>query len=128
MEYIVKLIAVCVVSVCVSLLLKKNQPELSFILGTCTAMFCLFCVVDLYRQISYRLEQWESLIALSGEYFIPLMKCLGISIVSQFGVNLCKDAGQAAVASILELCGNVAAMCCVLPLIDHLFTLIEEIL
>lgn len=128
MEYIIKLIAVCVVSVCVSLLLKKSQPELSFVLGTCTALFCFFCAFDLYRQISDRIEQWEGLIALPGEYFIPLMKCLVISIVSQFGVNLCKDAGQAAVASILELSGNVAAMCCILPLIDHLFTLIEEII
>lgn len=128
MEYIIKLIAVCVVSVCVTLLLKKNQPELSFILGTCTGIFVLYCMVDLYQQISVHLEQWERLIALSGEYFIPLMKCLGISIVSQFGVNLCKDAGQVAAASGIELCGNMAAICCVLPLIDHLFALIEEIL
>ena len=110
------------------MLLKKNQPELSFVLGTCTALFSLFCVTDLYQQVSARIYQWQSVVVLSGEYFLPLMKCLGISIVSHFGVNLCKDAGQAAVASGLELCGNMAAMCCVLPLIDHLFTLIKEIL
>ena len=128
MEYIAKLIAVSVISVCVSLLLKKNQPELSFIIGTCTAIFTLFCMFDIYQQISQRLEQWECLIALSGEYFVPLMKCLGISVVTQFGMNLCKDAGQAAVASGLEICGNMAALSCILPLIDHLFSLIEGIL
>ena len=128
MEYIAKLIAVSVISVCVSLLLKKNQPELSFIIGTCTAIFTLFCMIDIYQQISQRLEQWERLIALSGEYFVPLMKCLGISVVTQFGMNLCKDAGQAAVASGVEICGNMAALCCILPLIDHLFSLVEGIL
>lgn len=128
MEQLLRLTVICIISVGVSLLIKKNQPEFSFILGTCTAIFSLYCVFKLYQQLDQYFMRWKSLISVSTDYFIPLLKCFGISVISQFGVNLCKDAGHSAVACGLELCGNLAAVCCVLPLINHLFSLIEDLL
>lgn len=125
MEVVLQLTSICIVSVCFSLLLKKNQPEVAFLLGTCTVLFLLFRIGEIYRQMMQYIEQWKSLIILSDEYFKPLLKCLGVSLVSHFGVNLCKDAGYSAIAGGLELSGNMACVWCIIPLIGHLFSLIE---
>lgn len=111
-----------------SLLIKKSNPELALLLGAAAAIFCMFAAVRLCQQIGQQIQQWNRLTLLSGTFFVPLIKCLGISVVSQLGTNLCKDAGQSAAAMGLEICGNAAAAWCLLPLVNHLFTLIEELL
>ena len=128
MEYVLKLTIICVISSLFSLLLKKTQPESAFLLGTCSVIFSTFCVLEIFQQIRDQFDQWKTILCFTSEYFTPLFKCLGISIVSNLGVGLCKDAGQSAAASCLELCANFAAIWCMLPLINHLFSIIEDLI
>lgn len=128
MEYIIKLSLICIISGVFSLLLKKTNPEMALLLGTCTVIFSFYCFTDLYYEVSNQLKQWQDNLMFPKEYFVPLVKCLGIAIVTQFGINICKDAGQSAVAMGLQLCGNVATALCILPLLDHLFSIIEGLI
>ena len=62
--------------------------------------------------------------SLSSSFYSPVLKCLGIGIVTQIGAGICKDAGQAAAATGVELCGTAAAVFCTLPLIRSLLSMI----
>lgn len=128
MEYIIKLTAICIVAGIFSLLIKKINPEFSLLIGTCTAVLCLYFCVHFYCFIIEQFNEWQGLVLLQKEYFAPLMKCLGISIVSRMGVGLCKDAGQTAAATGLELCSSAASVYCLIPLINHLFMILENML
>ena len=128
MEYILKLSAVCIVSATFTLLIKKVNSEIALLIGTCTAIFCVFSAIEIYREIDQYLQQWQTLSMLKREYFVPLFKCLGISIVSQLGCNVCKDAGQSAVAAALDFCGNIGCVLCLLPLINHMLNLLKSLL
>lgn len=128
MEYILKLFAICVTAAVFSLTIRKTNPELSLLLGVATAILCIISVVDLFHIINEQLEKWNESTMISYAFFIPMIKCLGISVLSQFGINICKDAGQSASAMALELCGNTAAVWCLLPLINQLFDLLEDML
>jgi len=128
MENILKLTAVCLITVIFSQLLKKNQPEMALILGTCVAIFSVFWIVDLYHGFVMRFKKWEYIMNLTNDYIMPLMKCFAISVISQYSVNLCKDAGQGAVASCLEVCCSMAIIWCIAPLFEQIFAIIEELL
>ncbi len=128
MEYILKVCAVCIVCAVLSLAVKKQNPEMAVMLGIAGAVGCIWCGMELFQLVRTEIGSWQNQLQLSDAVLLPLVKCLGISVVSQLGVGVCKDAGQSAMASGLELCGNVASAWCLLPLVNHLFGLIGDML
>lgn len=127
MEYVIKASAAAVVAAVLSLVIKKSNPELSLLLGILAAIMAVYYgyraigpVVDMIGELSHHA-------ALSASFYTPVLKCLGIGIVTQIGAGVCKDAGQAAAATGVELCGTAAAVLCTLPLIRSVLTMIGEL-
>jgi len=123
-----KVTAVTITAAVFSLVIRKNNPEMALILGLMTAVLCVWGLIDLLGALTDKIRQWQLGTLMAQDFFSPLLKCLGISVVSQLGVGACKDAGQSAAGTGLELCGSVAAAWCLLPLVDRLFGLIEDML
>ena len=128
MEYILKLSAISIIAATFALIVKKTNAEIAFILGTCTAVMVIFCSLNLFYELIAQLKRWEESLSISFSYFMPLLKCTAISIISQLGSNLSKDAGQNAVAVGLELCGNFVSAICLIPIIEQLFSVIRNLL
>lgn len=66
-------------------------------------------------------------LGLSSAYTAPVIKCVGIGICAKLGSDLCRDAGQTAVASTVELCGAGCALYVSLPLVKTLLGLLGEL-
>lgn len=127
MEYVVKSAVAAVVAAVLSLVIKKSNPELSLMLGILAALMAVYYasraigpVVDMVGELSHSAP-------LASSYYVPVLKCLGIGIVTQLGAGVCKDAGQAAAATGVELCGTAAAVLCTLPLIRSILAMIGEL-
>lgn len=56
-------------------------------------------------------------------YLETLVKALGITLAVQFSAELCRDAGEAAIASKLELVGKAELILLCIPMINELLTL-----
>ena len=127
MEYVVKSAVAAVAAAILSLVIKKNNPELALLLGLTAALLAVYYairslnpLVDLVRDLSGKTN-------LAPELYIPVSKCLGIGVMTQIGANLCRDAGQAAAATGVELCGTAAAMLCTMPLISSILNVIGRL-
>ena len=112
---IFQILGVAVLGVALALVIRPIRPELSMITGIVTgiavtlmAVAELTGVVDALRQIA--LEN-----GIDGGYVGTLLKILGIAFAAQFGVQICNDAGETAVAGKVELCGRVLILACALP-------------
>ena len=53
----------------------------------------------------------------ASPYLDNVIKALGLSIVTKLAVDCCKDMGESAVATNLELCGRLAILATISPLI-----------
>ena len=62
------------------------------------------------------------------QLFTPLVKTVGIALVSRTGSDLCRDAGESAVASVLETAGAAAAIWVSLPLFQAAWELLRSLL
>ena len=74
---------------------------------------------------------WEDAAAwgeLPAELFTPLIKTVGIALLSRTGSDLCRDAGEGAIASVLETAGAVAAIAVSLPLFRAAWELLRSLL
>ena len=65
---------------------------------------------------------------LSRELFIPLYKTVGIALVVKLGGGLCRDAGESALASVVETAGAVCALIAALPLLRAVLSLLMELM
>lgn len=63
-----------------------------------------------------------------SEYFGTLMKALGITLLVQLCSQVCRDAGEAALASKLELVGKAEILLLCLPLVSELIALAGEMM
>ena len=128
MSLVCKAAAICTASVVFALVIKKTNPELALLLGLVTALMCLWMGAELLRTLTAQLKAWQSGSLISWSYFMPLGKCVAISFVTQIGTGLCRDAGHSAAAVTLELCGNLASVWCLIPLIQELLGILEDLL
>ena len=125
MSYILKVSAVCIVCALLALVLKKQNPEYVILLELVFVIVCLYAVIEIYYVIRSGLSMLERLPSEYKAYFEPLFKCCGVSIITQIGTSICKDAGQSAAASSLEIVGSIVSILCMLPLLDLFFQIME---
>ena len=60
--------------------------------------------------------------------FTPLYKIVGIALVVRVGGELCRDAGESALAAALETAGAVCALLAALPLLRAVLELLWELI
>ena len=65
----------------------------------------------------------------SNSYFILLLlKITGIAILTEYAINICKDAGENAIASKIDLGGKVLIISISVPIISKLLETITKIM
>ena len=62
------------------------------------------------------------------QYFSLLIKITGIAYLSEFATNICKDSGETAIASKVELAGRVIIIAMSVPILGALIDTITNIL
>ena len=63
-----------------------------------------------------------------GEYSEMLLKTLGVSLAVQTTSDVCRDAGEGAIASKVELLGKIEIIIIGIPLIKKIFEISQEIM
>ena len=65
---------------------------------------------------------------MNATYLSIILKITGIAILTEFGVSICKDAGEAAIASKIEFGGKIIIMSISIPIISALLEVITTII
>ena len=120
--------ALCVVAALLTLVLKKSTPELGLLLTTGAAGVLLLTLMESYGEITAFLNELAARSGVEQTLFTPLYKAVGIALVVNVGSNLCRDAGESALASVVETAGAVCALLVALPLLRAVLSLLMELM
>ncbi|MDE7313027.1 MAG: stage III sporulation protein AD [Eubacterium sp.] len=125
---VLKIAALAVSGVLLALMLKQTKPEYSVFvsMAVCICIF-LYLLSKLQTVFGY-LEQLEAQANIDGVYLDTILKMLGISYITQFASDICKDAGYSAVSSQIELFARVSVLFLSFPVLLALVGLIGEVL
>ena len=115
MEILAKCAAVGVFSTLVSLLIKRNSPELSLAVSTAAISVILIACLSLLQLFDGFVEECRRILSSTAPELTPVMKCVGIAAVSRFAASLCKDASNSALAGAVETAGSLCAAAVALP-------------
>lgn len=107
-----------------AVLLRQERPELAMLLvlvfGLSIFLVILIklgAVITVFRDLTRRAQVDEL-------YLTTLLKILGIAYITEFGAQICRDAGEGTVASKIEMAGKVLILVLALPI----FTAIMEVI
>ncbi len=114
----------CVIIVTVG----QVKPEMSLLLmiacGVTLTFFLISYVIPLIDGISSIGEAG----GIESDFIEIALKSVGICVAVQIASDVCRDAGQSALASKLEMGGRLALLLVALPLFNRLLSLSLEIM
>lgn len=125
---VIKVAVLAVLASLCSLLLRRGFGEMTVLLSLAVYLFAVTASAMLLRPIMEFLGRARELTGLSPAFFTPLLKCLGLALTVRIASDLCRDAGQSAMASAVELVGAVGALYGALPLFAALLDTLEGML
>lgn len=106
---------------------KQYKPELALSLGIAAGAVVLTAVVSFAMPLVSQLKSIAENSGIKNEYFILMLKSLGICYITQFAADICTDFGQSSLASKIELFGKVALAAVNLPLIISLINTVSNL-
>lgn len=114
---IFKILAICIITAVLAVVLKQQKGEYALMAalagGTVVTLYILKGVLAQIEYINTKLLNN----GINTEYFGVALKALGIGYVTGFIADICRDSGQASLASKAELAGKCAIFIISLPLI-----------
>ena len=123
-----KCAALAVFSSLVTLLVRRVNPEISFVLSAVTVTVLLLACGGVMDELLRALRETQVIFGTSAAELKPMLKCLGIAMASRFGADLCRDASQSALAAAVETAGSLCAAAVAMPVILSLMTTIGGML
>ena len=124
MEVVIKVSALAVFGAIIIVSLRRTVPELSVTASVALlAVLVLGAAGALGRVVTliYDLAAWASI---DDKLVEPIVKTLGISIVSRLAADMCRESGVQSAASYVELVGGAVAVSFAIPL---MFGLLSQI-
>ena len=114
---IFKILAICIITAVLAVVLKQQKGEYALMValagGTVVILYIIKGVLSPIEYINEGLLKS----GINTEYFAVALKALGISYVTGFIADICRDSGQASLASKAELAGKCAIFIISVPLI-----------
>ena len=118
METVLRSVALCLTGCVLSQLLKKDVPALQLLLTVGIVLALALPAVKAMGSLLNLLEDLSLSAGIGEEKLRIVLKCAAIAAVVRLGGDICRDAGQSALATLLEITGTVAAMVVTMPLIS----------
>ncbi len=122
------IVGLAVVAAILCTVLVRCYPEYAAGVAVLTGVVILIAVCGAVSPIVAFMQRLAKLAMLKEEYLAAAVKILGLSWISALGGDICRDIGQTALASKVELAGRIAIILAVLPMLENLLSFAENML
>lgn len=128
MTDILKIAAVAVISAVCAVVVKKNVQELGMVLALTAGVLILTCALGAIQSVRDLLETLADTAGLAPAVLAPVVKTVGIAIVTHVSAEVCRDAKEGGIASFLETAGAATALFAALPLVRAVLDMVTGLL
>lgn len=123
---IIKIIGVGLLTLIISILLKDVKKEFSIYAVIIGTSIILFLSMDVLKEIINFIEGLTKNV--NGEFIKILLKMTGIAILTEYAVSLCKDSGESAIATKIDLGGKIILISISIPVISSTLETLTQLL
>lgn len=127
-ETITQVAALAVIGAVCAAVVKKQVPDLALALTLCAVAMVLTLGMTALKPIRVLMDTLADRAGLSAAVLAPVLKTLGISILSRITSELCRDAGERGLAAAVEVTAGVCALLVCLPLFEAVLGVVLDLL
>ena len=125
---IIKIIGIGLIALIIIIIVKQYRPEFTIYISLIAGALILLMVMDKIGGIIDLLTSLSNKTAINNEFLVLLIKITGIAFLTEFAVSICKDSGETAIASKVDLGGKIIIISMSIPIIASLLETILKVL
>ena len=119
---------VCVSAAILCTCLKRKWPEMALVTALAAGVFLLASFLPQINLIAEKLESASASIGTGFREIKLMLKACGISLAAEFGAQICKDAGESALAGRIHLCSRIAVLGMAAPIAAEIISRLSSLL
>lgn len=122
---ILQIVGFALIATFLALVVKEQKPNFAFLLIVFVGCSIFLYLIDQIYAIIHMLEKIAVNANVNIIYVETILKIIGIAYIAEFASQITKDAGQAAIASKIEMAGKILILAMAIPILT---VLIETII
>ncbi len=125
---IVKIVGLGLVVTILIVIIKQQRPELAIQLSIVLGAVIFTMMLSKINSVIALMQQLALRSNVSFLYMGIIMKIIGVAYIAEFGAQICRDAGEGAVASKIEFAAKVIVIVLAIPVIAAVFDSLLKLL
>ncbi len=110
----------------ISVFVKEQKKEYGILVSLAGSVILIYFSVQYIEPIFQFVKKISDYINFPFEWITILIKVLGVTLITQFACDICRDSGETALASKIELAGKIFIIVFALPLFEKLLSIITN--
>lgn len=124
----IKIVVVGMVAAVLAVVVRQHRPDIAIVVSLAGGIVVLSMVINELTGLMDTLLHIADKFSVDSSLIANALKITGVAYIGEFGVQSCKDAGENAIASKVELGTKVLILAMCVPMIVDIITLFAEIL
>ncbi len=125
---IMKVVIIGIIATILAVILREQKPEIALQISIVTGLMIFIFVVTKLNSVIEVMKYFASKTNIDLLYFSTILKVIAIAYITEFGAQVCKDAGERSIASKIELAGKVLIMIMAVPILAALLDVVSKLM
>ena len=117
-----------ITGVLLALQIRHTKPEYAVYLSVATGVFLLLLAAQRLEVVVESVRLIQSSISIQSSYIQVLLKIIGITYISEFAADICRDAGYSAIAGQIGIFAKLLILAVSMPIVTALLDTIHSFL
>ncbi len=125
---ILAIAALCIVTAIIAKTIQPTNQDIAIVITIAGVAVVAFSIIGTISDVLYEVQHLAGISDVSGSYITVVFRVLGICYVCEISSSCCRDCGESALASMIDIAGKIAVSVICLPLIKSFIEAVESIL
>ena len=125
---ILEISAICVITAIIAKVIQPSNSDMAAALSIATAVSAAFLIILGLKDTLFSLESILSGSGIESRYIMISMKAISICYVCDISSSCCRDCGENALASVIDISGRLTIAIICFPLIEGFISSVRSIL
>lgn len=125
---VIKIVSIALIVTVIIIVVKQQRPELALQLSILVGVYIFFMVLPQITQVITVFEDISKKANVNMVFLGTLLKIIGIAYIADFGSQICRDAGEGAIAAKIEFAAKILVLVMAIPIMVSILETILKLL
>lgn len=124
---VLQIVAIGFIATVLVVVIRSQRPELAVLLSVAAGIIIFLLVLGKISSIMDIIKELANKAGINMVYMGTILKIIGIAYIAEFGAQICRDAGEGAIASKIEFAAKILIMVLAVPIVVAVLTMLLKL-